>query len=144
MTAVAARLVPLAAGIALLITASLVGRTAELLDTIVSPPALVRAALVGAMVALAIWLLHEAVVRLEGSGRLRGTADGADLAAMLRGIRFVFLALGALAAAAGWLVASPLPLVLAGIIAGVDVVETSFLLLVVSVRGSGGAREEGR
>jgi hypothetical protein len=54
---------------------------------------------------------------------------------MLRGIRLAFLSLAALAAAAGWLLASPLPLVVAAIVAAVDVLETSFLLLVVSVRG---------
>ena len=42
--------------------------------------------------------------------------------------------MAAFAAAAGWILGSPLPLVLALVIAGVDVVETSFLLLVVGMR----------
>lgn len=58
----------------------------------------------------------------------------ADLPTMIRGVRLDFLAVAAFAAAVGWLVGHPLPIVVALIIAGVDVVETSFLLLVVSVR----------
>ena len=54
---------------------------------------------------------------------------------MIRGVRLVFLAVAAFAAAAGWLLAHPLPLIVAVIIAAIDVIETSFLLLVVSVRG---------
>jgi hypothetical protein len=46
-------------------------------------------------------------------------------------VRLAFLGVAAFAAAAGWLVANPLPLVLAAVIAGIDVIETSFLLLVV-------------
>ena len=53
---------------------------------------------------------------------------------MVRGIRLSFLAVAAFAAAAGWVLAHPLPIVVALIIAGVDVIETSFLLLVVTVR----------
>jgi hypothetical protein len=47
-------------------------------------------------------------------------------------VRLVFLALAALAAAAGWLLGETLPLVVALVIAGIDVIETSFLLLVVN------------
>jgi hypothetical protein len=54
---------------------------------------------------------------------------------MIRGVRFVFLAVAALAAASGWLLGHPLPLVVALVIAGVDVLETSFLLIVVGLRG---------
>jgi hypothetical protein len=54
---------------------------------------------------------------------------------MIRGVRLVFLAVAAFAAAAGWLLAHPLPLVVATVIAAIDVIETSFLLLVVTVRG---------
>ena len=47
---------------------------------------------------------------------------------------YVFLAVAAFAAAGGWLVGHPLPFIVALVIAGVDVLETSFLLLVVAVR----------
>ena len=43
----------------------------------------------------------------------------------------VFLAVAAVAAAAGWVLGDALPLIVALVIAGIDVVETSFLLLVV-------------
>ena len=56
---------------------------------------------------------------------------------MVRGIRLVFLAVAALAAALGWILGHPLPIVIALIIAGVDVIETSFLLLVVRTRRQG-------
>jgi hypothetical protein len=44
----------------------------------------------------------------------------------------VFLAVAAAAAGIGWVLADPLPLIVALVIAGIDVVETSFLLLVVA------------
>ena len=53
---------------------------------------------------------------------------------MIRGIRLVFLALAAAAAGAGWVMGHPLPIVVALVIAGMDVIETSFLLLVVRRR----------
>jgi hypothetical protein len=75
---------------------------------------------------LALWLLGEAVTRVR--------AEGADIGTLVRGVRLVFLAVGAFAAAAGWVVGHPLPIVLALLIAGVDVVETSFLLLLIGTR----------
>ena len=55
----------------------------------------------------------------------------------MRGVRLVFLAVAAFAAAAGWALASPLPLIVAVVIAGIDVIETSFLLLVVGSDATG-------
>ena len=54
---------------------------------------------------------------------------------MVRAVRLAFLAVAAFAAAAGWALAHPLPLIVAAVIAGIDVVETSFLLLVVGGPG---------
>ena len=54
-----------------------------------------------------------------------------DVRGLIRAVRLAFLAVAAFAAAAGWALAHPLPLVVAAVIAGIDVVETSFLLLVV-------------
>jgi hypothetical protein len=122
---------PLAAGVAVLVAGTLLGWDAGLLERLVSPPALVRAALVAVSVVLGALLLREALVRLDGS-----VVDGThDLPTMIRGIRFVFLAVAAFAAAGAWLLAHPLPIVISLVIAGVDVLETSFLLIVVSVRG---------
>jgi hypothetical protein len=69
-------------------------------------------------------------------GRGLSTAELAarDLATIVRGARYVFLSVAAFAAGAGWLVGHPLPFVLALVIAGVDVIETSFLQAVVTTR----------
>jgi hypothetical protein len=58
-------------------------------------------------------------------------AGTTDVRGLIRAVRLAFLAVAALAAAAGWLLAHPLPLVIAAVIAGIDVIETSLLLLVV-------------
>ena len=100
--------------------------------------ALIRAFLVGLAVAVAIVLLLGALNRLAGDdadvGRARAGETPRDIGLMIRGVRLVFLAVAALAAASGWLLGHPLPLVVALVIAGVDVLETSFLLIVVGLR----------
>ncbi len=63
--------------------------------------------------------------------------SGRDLALLVRGVRYVFLAVAALSAAAGWLIGHPLPLIVALVIAGVDILETTFLLFVIAVRRDG-------
>lgn len=123
----------LVGGLAVIVGATLAGE-GGVLEAIVTPPPIVRAALVGAMTVLGLALGRQAFVRIASSGATDGGLRHADPVILLRGIRLVFLALAALAAAAGWLLASPLPLVVAGIVAAVDVVETSFLLLVVGPR----------
>jgi hypothetical protein len=128
---------PLVAGAVVIVAGTALGWDAGLLDRLVTLPAIVRAVLVAGAVVLAVALLREALLRLERS------ADGAlgagehDVPGMVRGIRFVFLAVAAGCAAAAWLIAHPLPLLVALIVAGVDVLETSFLLLVVTVRQRG-------
>jgi hypothetical protein len=104
--------------------ATVAGSNSAALDALVHPPAAIRAILVGASAALAVILLSRGLTRLaEGSG---------DVPGLIRGVRLVFLALAAAAAGAGWALADALPLVLALVIAGIDVLETSFLLLVVA------------
>ena len=103
------------------------------MDAVVTPPALVRAALVAVALIAGFLAMARAIQRLSTSGGLDGSAR--DIASMLRAIRLVFLAVAAFSAAIGWLIAHPLPLVLALVIAGIDVIETSFLLMVVAVRG---------
>ena len=49
---------------------------------------------------------------------------------MIRAVRLAFLAVAAFAAAGAWLVGQEVFLVVAAVIAGVDVIETTFLLLV--------------
>ena len=112
--------------------ATAVGSNGATLDAIVHPPVPIRAALAGASAALAALLLTRGLSRL---------ADGSDdVAGLVRGVRLVFLAVAAGAACAGWALGDALPLVLALVIGGIDVVETSFLLIVVA---AGGANRRG-
>lgn len=103
--------------------ATMAGGDAALFVALVRPPTLLRAALVGASATLAVILLGQSVSRLAG-----GTND---VPSLVRGVRFAFLAIAAAAAGAGWALGDPLPLVVALVIAGIDVIETSLLLLVV-------------
>jgi hypothetical protein len=86
---------------------------------------------VAAAVVIGAWLLVRAVAGLSVTGQ---PGDARDVAGMVRAVRLVFLSVAAFAASAGWVLGSPLPLVLALVIAGIDVVETSLLLLVVGAR----------
>jgi hypothetical protein len=129
------RLAWLVAGSVALVGGTLLGWSSEVLDALAHPPALVRAALVGVCVVVALWCLLQAVRRLDAGRHVpSGTLSGRDLAILIRGVRYVFLAVAALSAAAGWLIGHPLPIVVALVIAGVDVLETTFLLIVVALR----------
>jgi len=109
------------------VAATVLGSVTGALDTIVHPPALIRAALVGGSAGLAVILLSRGLTRLA--------AGGGDVPGLVRGVRLLFLALAAGIAGVGWVVGDPLPLVVALVIAGIDVVETSFLLIVVGGAG---------
>jgi len=122
-------------GFAALVGGTLLGWNAALLEAIATPPALIRAALVGTSVVVALAMLRRAVLRIDESRRVpAGELQTQDLAGLIRAIRYVFLAVAAFAAAAGWLLAHPLPFIVALVIAGVDILETSFLLIVVALR----------
>jgi hypothetical protein len=128
----------LAAGGLALVGGTLLGWNGALLTTLANPPAVVRSALVALSVVAAMWCIVEAVRRLEVGRHLAGDSlTNADLTSLVRGVRFVFLAVAALSAAAGWLIAHPLPFIVALVIAGVDILETTFLLLVVTIRRGG-------
>jgi hypothetical protein len=118
----------LAAGVALIVGATLIGSIPGLADAVITPPPLVRAFLVGVTVVLGLWLLARSLGRMASAG-----TD--DVPGLIRAVRLAFLAVAAFAAAAGWGLGHPLPLLLAAVIAGIDVVETSLLLLVVTARG---------
>jgi len=122
--------VALAAGVAAVVGASVVGSQPGLADAVIAPPAIVRAALVGGSVTLGVVLLSRSVGRLAAAG-------SEDVPGLIRAVRLAFLAVAAFAAAAGWALAHPLPLIVAAVIAGIDVVETSLLLLVVTARDRG-------
>jgi len=116
-------LVAIGIGGVAVILAPLNGGTPAVIEALVHPPALIRAGLVGASAAIALMLLARGLSRLAV-----GTAD---VAGLVRGVRLVFLALAAAAAGAGWALGDPLPIVVALVIAGIDVIETSLLLLIV-------------
>jgi hypothetical protein len=129
-------LLALLAGLVAIGVGTAVGVAPELLRLIAAPPPIARAALAGAAIVIGARLVSSAVRRIDTSMRREvGPAtrlSEADLGAMVRGVRLVFLAAASFTAAAGWILGEPLPLVIALVIAGVDVVETSFLLLVAT------------
>lgn len=131
------RLLWLVVGAAAIAGGTALGWDATALASVVTPPPAIRALLVGSSFALGIVLLLSAVSRLSGfadeSVIVRPTNER-DIAGMIRGVRLVFLAVAAFAASSGWALGHPLPLVVALVIAGVDVLETSFLLVVVGLR----------
>lgn len=130
-------LLPLTIGLGGLAVGTAFGWDSRLVDALVAPPPIIRAVLVGIAVLVGLWLLRASIDRLRVSRDLPAVATlGPDVAGMVRGIRLTFLAVAAFAAAIGWLMAHPLPLVLALVIGGVDVIETSFLLLVVTFRSA--------
>jgi hypothetical protein len=134
----ASDLLPLALGVGALAVGTAFGWDSRLVDAVVTPPAILRAGLVAAAVVVGGALLVAALRRLGGEGEARDAAprviDGNGMRSMVRGVRLVFLAVAAFAAALGWVIGHPLPIVIALVIAGVDVIETSFLLLVVGRR----------
>jgi hypothetical protein len=103
----------------------------ELLGRVLEPPfwAAVPLAIAAAIVGLV--LVAKAAERFGASGE--------DPRSLIRAVRFVFLAVAAFAAAAGWLLGSAMPVVVALIIGAVDVVETTALLLVTQVKDEGGS-----
>jgi hypothetical protein len=119
--------VALGLGALAVIAATVVGWNEGALDMLVAPPPLIRAGLVGGAVALGVVLLTRSVGRLAEAGER-------DVPGLIRAVRLAFLAVAAFAAAAGWALGHPLPLVIAAVIAGIDVIETSFLLLIVGRR----------
>ena len=87
--------VALALGALAVVGATVVGWNEGLLDALVTPPPLLRAALVGGSVALGFVLLARSMARLaEGSER--------DVPRLIRAVRLAFLAVAAFTAAAGW------------------------------------------
>ncbi|HET9347191.1 MAG TPA: hypothetical protein VFO05_15980 [Candidatus Limnocylindrales bacterium] len=127
----AAGLAVIAVGILAVAGGTLLG-SGDLGGGIESWPPVVRAILVGLSVAIGLLLLGRALTMLA-EGRPDGapaTPEDRDVRTMIRAVRLAFLAVAALAAAGAWLVGEELLLVVAAVIAGVDVIETTFLLLV--------------
>jgi hypothetical protein len=114
--------------------ASLAGAAGDVFSSVATLPPIVRAACVAGAAVLGGWLLREALRRMAAARDRPPLAamSGMELGSMVRGIRFVFLAAAAFSAAIGWLIGNPLPIVVGLVIAGIDVAETSVLLLVVA------------
>ena len=94
------RLAWLMGGAVALVAGTLLGWNGTLLTTIATPPPPIRAFLVAVSVLAAIWCLAEAVRRMEASRDAPpGALESRDLAQLIRGVRFVFLAVAAFAAA---------------------------------------------
>jgi hypothetical protein len=113
--------VALVLGLAVIVLVTFVG-SAGVLEAIVTPPLIIRAALVGGCTVAALWLLARSIARMS--------SGSSDMSAMIRGVRLAFLAVAALAAGFGWAIGHPLPLIVAAIIAAIDVAETSLFLLI--------------
>jgi len=86
---------------------------------------------VGLLLAAAATLLG-LVALLRGAARIGPGRD--DARELIRAVRLIFVAVGCFAAAAGWVVGSALPIVVGLIIVGIDVIETTFLLLATGTR----------
>ena len=130
------RVLWLLSGLGALGGGTVLGWNGGVLEAISRPPALVRAALVAVALLVAFRLLAESIGRIDAGRRVEpGLAGARDLAVLVRGVRLVFLAVAAASAAAGWLLGHPLPFVAALVIAGADILETTFLLVVVALRG---------
>ena len=115
--------IAIGAGLLAVVAGTALGLAPAFLEAVVHPPSIVRAALIGGSVAIGVVLLTRSLAAMS--------AGEADIRRLIRGVRLAFLAIAAFAAAAGWAAGSPLPLLVALVIAGIDVVETSFMLLVV-------------
>jgi len=112
-------------GVLALVVGTLAGWSDVFNALLVSPAPFVRFLLASAAGLLGLTLV------LRSAEQLSAADHPLEL---IRGVRLVFLAVAALAAAAGWLVGSPLPIVAGLVIAGIDVVETSVFLLVTAAR----------
>ena len=117
-------------GVGAVVLATVAGGS-DVLGRILEPPFPV-----GLLLAAAVTIVG-VVVLLRGVTRAAGARE--DARELIRAVRLIFVAVGCFAAAAGWIVGSPVPIIAGLIIVGIDVVETTFLLLVTSAREDPGA-----
>ena len=127
------QLLILLGGLGAVVVASIVGRQ-DVMGPILEPPLIGRVLFGAAAALVGVVLVMRSIARF-------GAARG-DPRALIRAVRLAFLAVAAFAAAAGWWLGSALPIVVALIIAGVDVIETTLLMLVVHMRPSDAEGDE--
>jgi hypothetical protein len=109
--------IALGLGLLAVVLATVLGSVPGVLDALVTPPVIVRVFLVGVAVAVGVTLLSRSLARMTEAGT-------EDVPGLIRAVRLAFLAVAAFAASAGWALAHPLPLIVAAVIAGIDVIET--------------------
>jgi hypothetical protein len=115
----------LLAGLLVLGLTAAAGRT-DVLGRFLEPP-------IWAAVPLAIAAgLVGFVMATRAAGMLRSAVG--EPRTLIRGVRLLFLAVAAFAAAAGWLLGSAMPVVVGLVIAAVDIIETTALLLITRPR----------
>ncbi len=129
------QLLILLGGIGAVVLASVIGRQ-DVIGPLLEPPLIGRLMLGTAAVMVGLVLVMRALGRFN--------AASGDPRALIRAVRLMFLAVAAFAAAAGWFLGSALPIVVALVIAGVDVIETTLLMLVVHVRPADDEADESR
>jgi predicted DNA repair protein MutK len=117
----ARQLLVLLIGVLVLVATATAGQS-DLLVRVLEPPVWAAVPLAIAACLVGSVMVSKAVERLRSS-----TSDPRSL---IRGVRLVFLAVAAFAAAVGWLLGSAMPIVVGLVIGAVDVVETTLLLLV--------------
>jgi hypothetical protein len=105
--------------------ATLAGWNPQVAALLLAPPLPARIMLGSVAVVAGVLTL------LAAADRLGTSREPRDL---IRGIRLVFLAVAAGSAAAGWFLGSAVPVIAGLVIAGIDILETTLLLLVTAVR----------
>ncbi len=80
-------------------------------------------------------LIVAVLVVLAAADRMRTDKDPRGL---IRAIRLMFVAVGLFAIAVGWFIGSPVPVIAGIVITAIDLLETSFLLLVTTAKSAGG------
>jgi hypothetical protein len=118
-------------GLALVVLVTVAGRS-DVLTALLAPPMPARLFLGVAALIVGVLLVLASADRMRTDREPRG---------LVRAIRLMFVAIGAFAAGAGWLFGSPVPVIAGLVIIAVDLLETSFLLLVTGPRSKSGASE---
>ena len=114
-------------GVGAVVLASVAGGTG-VLGRILEPPFPLGLLLAAAAAILGF------VVLLRAAGHAGAARE--DARELIRAVRLIFVAVGCLAAAVGWIIGSGVPIIAGLIIVGIDVIETTFLLLVTASRST--------
>jgi hypothetical protein len=118
----------LAVGVVGIALISVSGRS-DVLMTLLAPPMPARL-----LLGIAAFIVAVLVV-LAAADRMRTDKDPRGL---IRAIRLMFLAVGLFAMAVGWFIGSPVPVVAGIVITAIDLLETSFLLLMTTAKSAAG------